>query len=840
MGSHAFQFSWFLATLCIGRLESEESNQRVDVSRDAKPAHWAFRPVVRSSPPTVQRKEWSRGPIDDFVLARVEAAGLSPSPEADRLTLIRRLFLDLHGLVPSMEEVEAFVRDEDPNAYAKLVDRLLASPRYGERWGRHWLDVVRFAETHGFEMNQPRDNAWPYRDYVIRSFNEDTPYPRFVVEQIAGDAVGEDAATGFLVGGAWDQVKSPDVQLTLQQRMDELHDMVSTTGSAFLGLTVGCARCHDHKFDPISQHDYYSVLAVLRGVQHGDRELTPPDWPRREAKADGLRREIELLDTRLRELEPFASPSPPADAPPRRPAVSSMLNVDRFAPVEAKVIRFTVFATTDAEPCIDELEVFAASSSPRNVALASLGARARSSSDFPGAAIHKLEHVNDGSYGNSRSWISAERGAGWVELELSEKLLIDRVEWARDREGQFQDRLAIRYRIDVASEPGGGWMTVATSEDRVPYKPGALPGPAYVAAGISPEARSKLEGLTSRRIALTEELRQLTSRPKVYAGVFAQPGETHVLHRGDPQQEREAVTPGAIASLGHPLGLAPGAPERDRRLSLARWIAAPENPLTARVLVNRVWLHHFGEGLVSTPSDFGANGALPSHPELLDWLASELVARGWSLKVLQRLILLSSTYRQSSRPDPAALAADAQARLLWRFPPRRLEAEAVRDGILSVTGKLDLSMGGPGFSAFEPNSNYVRVYEPKKSFGPPEWRRMVYQQKVRMQQDGTFGTFDCPDGGQVCPKRTRSTTALQSLNLLNSSFMLEQAGAFAERLEREAGADAPAQVRHAFRAVFGREPDQAEAAASLKLVEGHGLKALCRALFNANEFLFIN
>ncbi len=794
--------------------------------------HWSLRLPVRPAPPEVKDPGWARDPLDRFVLARLEKERLAPAPEAERAVLIRRLTLDLHGLPPAIEEVEAFVNDRREGAWERLVDRLLSSPRYGERWAVHWLDVVRFAETSGFETNTPRENAWPYRDWVIRAFNEDLPYPRFIEEQLAGDAVGEDAATGFLVGGPYDTVKSPDVDLTLSQRLNELADMVSTTSTAFLGLTVGCARCHDHKFDPITQRDYYSIQAAFSGVEHGEREVEPPDRAEREARSSVLGKELTAIREALWGLEPEARPALPAGAAPGRPAVDPRENVDRFPPVEADRVRFTVLATNGAEPCIDELEVFSAAGAPENVALAARGAAVRSSSDLPGFGIHKLEHLNDGRGGNSRSWISAEPGAGWVEIDLPRPTLIDRVVWSRDREGVFKDRLAVRYRIEVGRK-GAPLLTVATADDRRP------PADIGASAGGDLGTAAEFQLLERRNEEIEAEVRKLAVRPKVYAGVFVAPKETHVLHRGDPREEREAVAPGAIACLGRPLGLPADAPERSRRLSLARWIGDPANPLTARVLVNRLWLHHFGEGIVATPSDFGANGSPPSHPELLDWLAVEMMERGWSIKAIQRLIVLSATYRQSSRPDTAGTAADAGCRLLWRFPPRRLEAEAIRDSILWASGKLDLRMGGHGYSAFEPNENYVRVYEPRKEFGPREWRRAVYQEKVRMRGDGTFAVFDSPDAGQTCPKRTRSTTPLQSLSLLNSPFVVEQAGYLAERVRREAGDAVEAQVRRAFLRVLLREPDGEEAAASARLVAAYGLKALCRSLFNSNEFLFL-
>jgi mono/diheme cytochrome c family protein len=729
--------------------------------------HWAFRPVVRPAPPE-KKSEWVRNPIDAFVLARLDDARLTPAPDADRRTLLRRLHFDVVGLPPMPEDLDAFERDADPRAYERWVDRLLASPHFGERWARHWLDVVRFAESHGFEMNQPRPNAWRYRDWVIKAFNDNKPYDRFVLEQIAGDAFGADEATGFLVAGPWDQVKSPDAVLTAQQRADELHDMVSTTGTAFLGLTVGCARCHNHKFDPVTQTDYHAVKAVFSGVQHGERPLRSGNVVR---------------DPKL------------------RPAVSRGENVERFDPVEARFVRFTVTETTDAEPCLDELEVFTAGDEPRNVALAKHGARATASSSLPGSSIHKLEHVNDGRYGNDHSWISNERGRGTLTLELPKAERIDRVVWSRDRAAtpRFDDRIATEYRIEV-SHDGSAWTAVASSADRMPRKP----------AG-----------------------------PVVYAGRLTTPEETFRLHRGDVTQPRERIGPGVLAGVGPKAAIPADATEQQRRLALAKWIVDPNNPLTARVAVNRVWQYHFGEGIVSTPSDFGINGARPSHPELLDWLASELIARKWSLKEIHRLTLLSATYRQAGRPDAKGLAADAGSRLLWRFPPRRVEAEALRDAVLCVSGKLDRTAGGPGFDLFEPNTNYVKVYTPRKEFGPETFRRMIYQTKPRMQLDDTFGAFDCPDAGQIAPRRNRSTTPLQALNLLNGPFLVQQAGFFAERLRKEAGADVPRQVERGFLLALGRRPADEEARAAEALVREHGLAVFCRALFNANEFVHV-
>ncbi len=980
-----------------------------NVADEAKKKHWAFQPLQRPALPMVADAKWGRNAIDAFILAKLEQAKLAPSREAERGVLLRRLKFDLLGLPPTPEEIAAFVADRSPDAYEKLVDRYLASPRFGERWARHWLDVVRFAESDGFETNLHRPNAWPYRDYVIRAFNDDLPYDRFIAEQLAGDTLGADEATGFLVGGPVDRVKSPDIALTLQQRADELHDMIGTTSTAFLGLTVGCARCHNHKFDPIPQVDYFGMHAMFAGVQHGERPLRVAGKDERAKQAAAIRRQLAEVDAQLATQEPIASPrrvvliddSEPAkvtqlipriglephhagtmrgqlndagdidrlpnlgrnysywngvaakdvfawnpqvtgkfrvwlswgcgwnthaldaryfldvdgdlstkddqveiarvdqrrfadgsnevpgmplwsgfhdagvhtlkptsrvvlrggasDAfvsadllmlqevgadepaksatpqPSLRMPVHRFANVERFAPVEAKFVRMTIEATNSFEPCIDELEIFTAGSNPRNLALAKLGAKATSSGDYASNPIHQLAHLNDGRFGNSWSWISNTPGRGWVVVELPQTERIDRVVWSRDREpnGMYSDRLATKYRIEVATKPGD-WQIVASSEDRLPLgtKVAMLPF-----ASNNPEERERFKKLAQTKQRLSEQLAGLTSSAMVYAGRFTAPEPTNRLHRGDPLQKREAIAPATLTDIGTRLQLSKDTPDAQRRAALATWIA--EQPLTPRVMANRLWHYHFGTGIVATPSDFGLNGALPSHPELLDWLASELVTKGWSLKHVHRLIVTSSTYRQASAANPRGMAADAGARLLWRVPPRRLEAEPLRDAILAVSGKLDLRMGGPGFDLFEPNGNYVKVYTPRKEFGPAEWRRLVYQSKPRMQLDDVFGAFDCPDAGQIAPKRNVSTTPLQALSLLNSPFLLQQAKFLAERLEKEAGSDPVTQAKRGIALALGRDASNEETQAAARLIRAHGLPMFCRALFNANEFLYV-
>jgi hypothetical protein len=364
-----------------------------------------------------------------------------------------------------------------------------------------------------------------------------------------------------------------------------------------------------------------------------------------------------------------------------------------------------------------------------------------------------------------------------------------------------------------------------------------------VIAGLAPDAarasaRARAE-LISRQTELLARRSQLGAALKVYAGSFSQPGPTHLLIRGDPTRKGAEVRPATVAAVRPALVLDPAAPEPQRRAALARWIAHPANPLPARVMVNRAWHYHFGRGIVATPSDFGFNGGAPSHPELLEWLASTYIAGGWQLKPIHRLIVTSAVYRQSSRLDARAEGIDRDNRLLWRMTPRRQEAESLRDAILATSGRLDTRMGGPGYNIWEPNTNYVAVYRPRAELGPDAFRRMVYQFKPRSQPDPTFSAFDCPDAALVAPRRNVSTTALQALNLLNSRFVIQQAAYFARRLEAEAGPEPARQAERGFRLAFGREPSRAELEAAVALIGTHGGAAFCRALYNANEFVYV-
>lgn len=971
--------------------------------------HWSFLPIERPPIPMLSGG-WAANPIDALVRARLEDKKLRPSPPASRATLIRRLYLVVLGLPPSLEEVECFVNDDRPGAWQRLVDRVLASPRYGERWAQHWFDIVRYAESHGFEGNPLRKQAWHYRDYVIDSFNSDKPYDRFLTEQLAGDAVGVDRATAYLVAGGCDRVTSPDPVLTLKQRQDELADIINTTGTAFLGLTLGCARCHDHKFDPVTQKDYYSMSAVFAGVKHGERKIPPTDYmvhrigeldrrimelwqelsaqlpvtapeelvfldegsvwsgrgvahlepaedlpyPNRPPEvfpedpatirdpadlslgryglwrhsgdrpviayrpfvrgphqmlvswASGMagagdRRARYLLDADGRsetsadrrlllavdqstladgsipvgdgavwsglydlgivELEPGnaivlqaagGSGTVSADLlvfrsvpqgevargeiPPMafRPTVNASRNVEVFEPLKARVVRLTILETSDGEDAIvDELEVF---SGDRNVALATSGARLSASSDLKESEIHKLEFLNDGLYGNERSWRSGYTGhqpccPQWVLVEFPEPTLIERVEWGRSRPGTHRDAMPTRYTLEVALEKDQ-WQTVSSSENRVPYFVHRPVQPQLDPDLLPEEAREPWQQLLEAR---TEE--SVHRGGLSYVGKFEQPGPTHLLYRGDAMQKRDLVAPAAIQRFGS-VALAADSSEQSRRVQFARWIVARDNPLTARVMVNRIWQHHFGIGMVDTPSDFGAAGTRPTHPLLLDYLADELKTSGWSLKRLHRLILTSRTFRQDSRPRQDGLAIDGDSRFLWRFPPRRLEAEAIRDAICSTSGVMDLAMGGPGFSGFDIKKRADIEFLPRTTYSPEDFRRMIYMTRIRQEAEPVFGLFDCPDATQVMGRRGQTTTALQAFNLSNSAFVVQQSRLMADRLDRHTTGHREA-VALAYRITFGRNAGLEELEKAVDFSEGEGLWMFCRALFNANEFLTI-
>lgn len=812
--------------------------------------HWSFQPIqiegqvvgelLSQQAASVAVKAPATGTasrqlsVDHFIDARLLESSLVRNPSADSTELLRRIHFDLTGLPPTPDEVAEF---QDHPDVESLVDRLLASPRYGERWAQHWLDVIRWAETVGFETNQERRNAWPYRDWVIAAFNEDKPYDEFIFEQIAGDTVGEDAALGFLVAGPANlpgQIGRDEAAMR-NARQDELDEVISTVSQAVLGLTVECARCHDHKFDPIRQADYYSMQAIFAGLNYGTRRWRGSEddqWtgqiPDAKHEVAALRQQREALRIR-NQLR----------------ASLSDVHTESFDAVLAKSIRMKINATTNsAAASLYEFEVWSAPQQPDerpvNVALAVNGGTPSASSFALANQSRHFENLVDGSVDKRQSyaWVADSGGPAWIQIQFLEPKWVDRITFHR---GNSMPADFVIEVMPVATQPNGQtppWFEVCHSRDRL-FRTDDTRKPATVSlTAVSLDQGKAISDCNAELRRAESQVVRFSAGPQVYAASFrAQPDSTFLLHRGDAMQRREEVEPAVPAFLGS-IGLAVDAPDVERRVQLAKHLTNARNPLTARVIVNRVWQHHFGTGLVSTSSDFGRMGTKPSHPELLDWLAARLIADGWSLKKLHRLILNSEAYRQSSTAREDGLAIDADSRLLWRHPPRRLEAEAIRDSMLFVSGKLNLKTGGPGFSFFNQRGG-LSDYRPKESFAVDGWRRMVYAHKVRMISVDVFGAFDCPDFGQMKPNRTRSITPIQSLGLLNSPFVNRQASFFAGRLVAEVGDDVDRQVDRAFELAYSRIPVDVERRVLRQLATDHGLAQVCRAIFNSSEFVLI-
>ncbi|MEZ6126579.1 MAG: DUF1553 domain-containing protein [Planctomycetaceae bacterium] len=654
--------------------------------------------------------------------------------------------------------------------------------------------------------------------------------------------MNQDAATGFLITASVllpGQIGKDEPSIRLA-RQDSLDEIVVNIGQTFLGLSIGCARCHDHKFDPVSQKDYYAMQAFIAGVEYADRELASESSDaadERRQKIAVLRKQLEETDFRLTDFQPQAG------GEHLRPPVNATINVDRFVPVTARRLRFTILSTNSLEPCLDEVEVY--NTAGRNIAASTAGTTVASSGDRVSPNRHELRFVNDSEYGNSRSWMSDEVGKGWIELTFAADEKIDRVVWGRDRQAKFFDRLATQYRIEISGSIGttertadekSDWRIVADSSDRTPFDGSKNQPQSIGESGLTADQAQTVRELAETKASLQKSLTKLSERPMVFAGRFRTPDNIHRLHRGDPEQPREPVMPAVPAVFGEH---SPGdTAEAERRQFLARWICSPENPLTARVMVNRIWQGHFGTGLVETSSDFGHMGTRPSHPELLDWLAQEFISSGWSIKHLHRLIVLSAVYRQASVSNPAAAAVDAGNRLLWSSPMRRMDAETIRDSMLQISGELNLKTGGPGFNLFAQRGG-LSGFTPVESFPVEGLRRMIYAHKVRRERDSVFGAFDCPDAGQSTARRIRSTTPIQALNLLNSRFTLERANSLADRIQGEVGADPTRQADDLWQRVLCRDPDDTERRLAVETIRNHGLATVCRALLNSNEFLFI-
>ena len=922
-----------LAAACIGSLRAHaKDKEAAGGARVATGPWWSLQPLARPAVPTSSGErgagdraaedrgagEAPRTAIDVFIEQKLQVEGLAPRPEADRRTLVRRLTFDLHGVPPSPEEVEAFENEDSPDAYERLVDRLLASPRYGERWARHWLDVAHYGETHGYDKDKRRPNAWPYRDYVIRSLNADKPYARFIEEQIAGDVLFPDdpdglVGTGFIVAGPWDFVGHVELREgTVDKdiaRSNDRDDMVACVMSTFASVTAHCARCHDHKFDPISQEDYYSLQAVFAGIDRADRPYDPDAAAHRERRA--LLAERDALESKRAALERV---------------------VDAATTPEIEHLK------KEAARLEDVLKGLAASPAPGT---------------SPSNGYH--------------SEVMPESIAvKWVEVDLGRAVDVDRVVLVPARPTDFPDTpgfgFPVRFRVEAKRDPagaGGGSVTLTDrtaedvpnpGDDAVVVPGGGTParcirvtatklwprtndfvfalaeiqvfsGGMNVAQGAAVNALDSIEagrwgkarvvdGFTSRapileggavaksapgegrRETLQRELEKVRAAARRLAeeeldaetrsalgentgglasvaarlealpparwtfaacrdfqrnGSFspaAAPRSIHVLLRGDVRQPGKEVGPGAlscVSTLPPRFATDAGAGEGARRAALAQWLAARANMLTWRSIANRVWQYHFDRGIVESPNDFGRMGSKPTHPELLDWLAAQLIDTGGSLKALHRLIVTSAAYRQSSRGDESCAQKDADNRYLWRMNRRRLEAEEVRDALLVVSGRIDWTAGGPSVDQFRFKDDHSPTYD-FESFDvdlPSGLRRSIYRFVVRSVPDPLLDSLDCPDPSVLVARRTTTLTALQALALLNSPFAVRQAVHFAERLRGSSG-DARTQVEQAFRLAFGRQPTRDESRLLVEHVERFGLESACRILLNSNEFLFID
>jgi hypothetical protein len=753
-------------------MEEEKSRlARLEVLKKTEEPHvtdedrnwWAFRRIKRPTVPTVRQAVNVGNPIDAFILSALEAKGLQPAPLASRQTLIRRLYYDLIGLPPRPEEVEAFVRDSSPGAYERLVDRLLESEHYGERWARHWLDVARFADSDGYEYDRLRPNSWRYRDYVIRALNQDKPYDRIILEQLAGDELPDKdydsiTALGFCRNGPF--IGDMVLMQNEMTRMDELDDVVSTTSTAFLGLTLGCARCHNHKYDPIAQKDYYQMVAVFAPSVRSDLPLVPPEL------VEKYDRQVQEVDSRINALDD---------------QVRSIVKAPRQQLLEAKYRELP---------------------EPVQVAL-------------------KTE-PNKRTEAQRRQAKEAFGSVGVSETELL--------------------------------------------------------------AALSPEHRKRVEEIKAQITTLEKAKPEPLPRAMAITDPSPVPPKSYFLHRGNILSKGSEVFPDILTVLKNPASpsIFPRSDSKSRttgrRLALAKWIASDQNPLTARVMVNRLWQHHFGKGLVGTPNNFGRMGEFPSHPELMDWLASEFVRQRWSLKAMHRLMLTSRTYQQSSSySNPINFKKDPENTFLWKMRLQRLEGEAIRDAILSVSGRLNGTMGGPGvFPEVDPGliegspiENPFLLYSrwPKTKDGPELWRRSIYVTQMRTVTAPIMDLFDPPESVSSCPKRNTTTVAPQALQLLNNPFVANQSLLFAERLRDEVGKDPSQQVHRAFMLALGRSPSSREEQTSLSFFEKqlsyHGahnerllqegidpailltpekaaLIDVCHALFNLNEFVYVN
>jgi mono/diheme cytochrome c family protein len=820
---------------------------------------WSWQPLKADQPPSDAADTWSRNDLDRYIWQRLRAENLQPSSAADPRTLVRRLYYDLIGLPPPNAVVEAFAAEPSGKNWTQLVDNLLDSPRYGEQWGNHWLDVARFGESQGYEYNEPRNGAWLYRDWVIEALNRDLPYNEFARQQIAGDSlVGQNTAglapLGFLVSGPHNTVLGVTETMKATARQEELEEIAGTLGQAFLGLTVNCARCHDHKFDPITAEEYYGFIANLAGTTHGNRQAQSE--LAQHQREQTLARQAELqqqLEQSYRQRNANFSKSA------NRLSTSLPPSANRKS--DSYQLEFSISPTvwadaSQATSADDRIQVELYRADRTQLAAESFAPGDWIAADRKQSFQSKtVEYIGDGV-----GQLVLELGS----LEHNGKFAggIDSIR-CRDQSGQLvwqeefhpiqrdpapgiqaNTSLAVHCRLQFT-----GWKVEGlNAAHAVEFQPGEFALQIYGGVIDSPGVPE-----SEQELAWVSELQAIQSAltgENLFTVVSTAPSGMRVYNRGDVRQPGKEVLPSALslaANTTPAFGLDNVAPDPLRRQKLAEWLTAPDNALFLRVAVNRVWHHHFGTGLLPKTSDFGFNGGQPSHPELLEWLAHWFQQNGQSQKQLHRLILNSATWRQSSRAvdNPTQTTAnrvDTSNRLLWRQNPRRLAAEELRDGMLLQTGLLDLKMGGPGYTDFAIEQiGAAHYYRHNGELDPSCWRRSIYRFRIRGDRSPLLDSFDCPDPSATAPVRNVTTTPTQALALWNNELVLEVSQRLADKLRAEQANQAtPEFVSAAWMLLFQRQPTETERAAASELVDTHGLEALIRVLFNSNEYLLVD
>ena len=858
---------------------------------------WSHEPIERPAVPSVSEEgvRWSRTPIDRFIFQKLTEKEMRPSREAHRRTLIRRLYYDLIGLPPTPAEIDAFVKSDDPNAYDELVDRLLESKHYGERWARHWLDVVHYGDTHGYDKDKLRPNAYHYRDYVIRAFQSDKRYSRFVEEQIAGDILYPSTldgmvAMGFMSAGPWDfigHVEVPETKIDGRRARNlDRDDMVATAMNTFVSSTVQCARCHDHKFDPVTQQDYYNLQAVFAALDRGDREFDTDGETRGRraeliAKQKKLEGELETIQKKIRdvggdrlakinsEIERLRDASRASSKAAQfgyhsqiapKPDVTKWVQVDLGK--TAKISKIVWVGSHDnfggigagfGFPQRYKIEVSNDPKFEKDVHI--VVDRTKKNVANPGVAPQKAEFAKgklEGRFVRMTATRLALRANDYI-FALAELLVFDEAGAlvSHGRKVTSLDSIQQPVRWRRSNLVDGYYMGVTTNvEDRATVAKLEAERDGIIASALDETTEARRGAVRGEIETVRRQIAGMTKRMRAYVGWPKRggPRDIRVLDRGDILKPGEPAVPGAIplGTEGLPaiFDLQDAKNEGERRVALARWITDKRNPLSWRSIVNRVWHYHFGRGIVETPNDFGKMGRLPTHPELLDWLAAEFRDGDQSIKALHRLIVRSSVYRQASEPNEAFAAIDSSNAYLWRMNRRRLDAESLRDSVLMIAGKLNRAQFGPGFRDFvlektehSPHFEYHK-HDPDDAM---THRRSVYRFLVRSSQQPFMQTLDCADPSQMIDRRDESLTVIQALALLNNRFMTRMAYHFAIRLEKDVGykSDA-ARVAAAFEMVTGREPDDDESALLATFVESHGLATTCRGIVNLNEFVFVD